>query len=123
MLNLTPHPITIRHISGAEITYPPSGQIARVRTTETEEPGFPVSNIVPSDGTNFSGGDAWTCPVIRRTFSEVEGLPEEGTPCLVASLVLAAVPGRRNVYAPDTGPTAVRDDMGRIVAVTRLVVA
>ncbi len=39
-------------------------------------------------------------------------------------MVLAALPaGTLNVYAPDTGPTAIRDERGQVIAVTRLVVA
>lgn len=37
----------------------------------------------------------------------------------VSSLVAQAVVGREDVVAPDTGPTAIRDEAGRIVAVRR----
>ena len=107
MINLTPHSITIRSKDGAEITIPPSGTVARVSTTEEVVGTCPITGA----------------PIVRRTFGEVQGLPEEGTPCLVSALVLAAVPGRAGVYAPDTGPTAIRNDAGQIVAVTRLVAA
>lgn len=107
MLNLTPHPVVIRCPDGGEVTIPPSGTGARVSTTEK------VVGICPETGAT----------IVRRVFGAVQGLPPEGTPCLVSSLVLAAVPGRRGVYAPDTGPTAIRDDEGRILAVTRLVEA
>lgn len=105
--NLTPHAITIRATDGTEITIPPSGIVARVSTTE---------EVV---GTCAITG----APIVRRKFGEVQGLPEEGAPCIVSSLVLAAVPGRSGVYAPDTGPTAVRDGNGQVIAVTRLVAA
>lgn len=107
MINLTPHPITIRRTDGAEVTIPPSGMVARVTTVET------VIGTCPETGV----------PIVARTYGEVRGLPEEGTPCLVSALVLAAVPGRKGVFAPDTGATAVRDDRGQIIAVTRLVAA
>ncbi|RME25645.1 MAG: hypothetical protein D6800_07370, partial [Candidatus Zixiibacteriota bacterium] len=60
-----------------------------------------------------------------RALGDVEGLPDpqDGTVYLVSSMVLSAVRGRRDVVAPDTGPTAIRDETGRITAVTRLVVA
>lgn len=61
-------------------------------------------------------------PVIERVLGDVQGLPEEGTPCLVSAMVLAACPGRKGVFAPDSGPTAIRVD-GQIMAVTRLVAA
>ncbi len=105
MLNLTPHPITIRRPDGVEVTFPPSGTVARVNTVER--------GISTFDGV----------PVIVRTMGNATGLPEEGVPCLVSAMVLAAVPGRTHVYAPDSGPTAIRDERGQIVAVTRLVAA
>jgi len=108
IINLTPHAITLRG-KGGEMTIPPSGQVARVATRE---------NIV---------GDLIGIPVIVREMGKVEGLPPErdGVVCLVSSMALEALRGigRRDVYAPDTGPTAVRDDQGRIVAVTRFVAA
>jgi hypothetical protein len=59
-----------------------------------------------------------------RVPGEVTGLPEDGTPCIVSAMVLAALPpGTPGVYAPDTGATAVRNDRGHIMAVTRLVAA
>jgi hypothetical protein len=106
MLNLTPHAITIRRADGSEVTIPPSGQVARVNTVER--------NI-----STFEGG----VPVIVRIGGAATGLPEEGVPCLVSAMVLAAVPGRAGVYAPDSGPTAIRDERGQVVAVTRLVAA
>jgi hypothetical protein len=107
ILNLTPHDITILGPDGTETTIPPSGTVARVSTTD---------EVV---GTCSITG----APIVRRRFGEVTGLPEEGTPCLVSALVLSAVPGREGIYAPDTGPTAVRNESGQIVAVTRLVAA
>ena len=105
MINLTPHPIVIRAEDGTETVLAPSGRVARVSTTE---------EVV---------GDLNGVPVVRRMLGAVEGLPEDDTPCVVSALVLAAVPGRANTYAPDTGATAVRDERGQIVAVTRLVAA
>lgn len=105
MLNLTPHAIKIRRPDGTEIEIPPSGTVARVTTVET---------VV---------GEQLGVPVVRRVFGAPINLPPEGTPCLVASITAAAVPGRAGVYTPDTGPTAIRDSAGNIVAVTRLIAA
>lgn len=70
------------------------------------------------------GGTYWNTLVVRRTTGAIIGLPDDGdVECLVSSMVLAACPGRPNTYAPDTGPTAVRDAEGRIIGVTRLVAA
>lgn len=104
MLNLTPHPITLQFPDGTRVTIPPSGQLARVTTEEV---------VV---------GWASGLPVVSRTLGEATGLPEEGVPCIVSSMVAGAVPGRKGVYAPDSGPTAVREN-GQVVAVTRLVAA
>ncbi len=105
MLNLTPHPITIRRPDGSETTFPPSGRVARVATEETV--------VSVHDGV----------PVVTRTFGKPEGLPADGQPCLVSALVLSAIQGAKNVFAPDTGATAIRDERGFVVAVTRLVQA
>ena len=104
MINLTPHAITLQKPAGDRVTIAPSGQLARVSTTEKVFAEF--------DG----------MPVITREIGEAEGLPEEGTPCIVSAMVLAAVPGRKGVYAPDSGPSAIREN-GQVVAVTRLVAA
>lgn len=104
MLNLTPHAITLALHTGESVTFPPSGQLARVTSQEV---------VV---------GALQGVPVIKRQFGAVEGLPEDVTPCLVSALVLSACPGREGVYAPDTGPTAIREN-GQVIAVTRLVAA
>lgn len=106
MINLTPHPITIR-ANGVDTVIHPSGTLARVASSEQ------VIGVCPLTG----------APVVRRVFGDVTGLPADGADCLVSALVLSACPGRPGVFAPDTGPTAVRDDKGHIVAVTRLVAA
>lgn len=104
MINLTPHAITLQLADGTAVTFPPSGKIARVTSSEV---------VI---------GTLHGVPVIQRQFGAVEGLPEDGAPCLVSALVLSACPGREGVYAPDTGPTAIREN-GQVVAVTRLVAA
>ena len=113
MLNLTPHPITIAIDGRDPVTIQPSGTVARVETTE-----------IPRDKLAFGDAFAEEVPVISRRFGEVTGLPDDpAVACLVSSLVLSAIPGRPNTFAPDTGPTAIRDEKGHIVAVTRLVAA
>ena len=105
MLNLTPHAITIRTQAG-DVTFPPSGQVARVSTVATDT-GMVVAGV----------------RVIRNTYGPVTGLPVDGTPCIVSGMVLAALPpGTPNVFAPATGATAVREN-GQVVAVTELVAA
>lgn len=61
--------------------------------------------------------------MIKNTYGDMTGLPGPApdTIYIVSSLVLAALQGkgRTDVVAPDTGPPAIRDAQGRIVAVTR----
>jgi hypothetical protein len=106
MINLTPHPITLQLPDGSRVTFAPSGTVARVSTTELD------------------AGTVAGVPVIRRALGKAAGLPTalRHDPVIVSSMVLATLPaGTRGVYAPDTGPTAIRDAAGQVVAVTRLV--
>ena len=105
MLNLTPHAITLR-TPGGDVTFQPSGHVARVSTVATDT-GLVVAGV----------------RVIRNTYGPVTGLPTDSTPCIVSGMVLAALPpGTPNVFAPATGATAIREN-GQVVAVTELVAA
>jgi hypothetical protein len=117
-INLTPHTITIRRTGTLadvlleDIIVPPSGTVARVTTTET--------CTATVDGVRF----------VRRKLGHVTNLPRHAdgmddttVAVLVSSMVLAAVPGRANTYAPDSGPSAIRDTAGNVIAVTQLVAA
>ena len=105
MLNLTPHTIVLRLPSGQDIALPPSGTVARVSMVE---------EII---------GTVAGVPLIRRRPGRVVGLADD-EPCIVSSMVLAALPaGTSGVYAPDAGPSAIRDERGQVLAVTRLVAA
>ena len=105
IVNLTPHEIILRDEFGADTAYPSQG-VARVRSV----PGEHLS------------GPLWSAPI----WGEVEGLPEPtGDVFIVSALVAARCAGRGDVFSPGTGPNdgCVRDDAGRIVAVTRLIQA
>lgn len=106
LINLTPHEIVLRPDEGQEVVLPPSGQVARVAVSQ---------QVVAMVG---------DIPIVATTFGDIEGLPEPRPGVLyVASTLVAqaaAERGRRDVVSPDTGPTAVRDEEGRIVAVRRL---
>lgn len=115
LINLTTHSIVLRDPAGADHVIPPSGQVARVRTT----PGTP-ENV-----------DGIPVPVFGADeFGAVDGLPECPEPdaffivSLAVGQALAAAghPLARRCVRPGTGPAdgAIRED-GRIVAVTRLV--
>lgn len=123
MLNLTPHPITIRCVDGYEVTFPPSGTVARVSTVETVIGSRDVFDPSVAECDEQGNSNGSRVKVVRRVFGEVTGLPEEGIECIVSSMVLDAVKGRRGVYAPDSGPTAIRGEKGFVIAVTRLVAA
>lgn len=47
-------------------------------------------------------------------------LPDSNKNIIVSSMVLDNMPLMANVYAPDTGSTAIRNDKNQIIAVTRL---
>lgn len=118
MINYTPHAIAIDGEFGRE-TFPASGQLARVSMIETIR-----DQCGPADA---------VCVSLKA--GRVEGLPdlrhlesETGDICLVSRMVLDALvaSGDRRAkycYAPDSGPTAVRNAAGQIEAVTRLVCA
>ena len=106
MLNLTPHEIVVV-VSGREHTFPASGTVARVATTDEVVGHCPITHA----------------PIIQRVTGQVDGLPTWDVPVIVSAMVLAACPGRPNTFAPDTGPTAIRNEKGHIVSVTRLVAA
>lgn len=104
LINLTPHTVTVQ-LGEKVVEFPPSGQIARVGVEYT-----------PTDEV---GG----IPVVRATTGAVEGLPDpaEGVYYIVSAMVAQALPQRHDLLAPDTGAGAVRDETGRIIAVTRFV--
>lgn len=100
-INLTPHEIVVR-VRNMKKTFGPSGTIARVETSQ-ERVGW-------IDGIEL----------VETIYGEVTGVPEpqENTVYITSSLVASRLPERRDVVAPDTGPTAIREN-GQIVAVTR----
>lgn len=109
LVNLTPHAVVLRGTDG-DVTIAPSGTVARVAS-------------VPGADTGVQAGGV---PVFSSpSFGDVEGLPapEADTIFIVSALVLARCVGRTDVCGPGTGPNdgAVRDEGGRIVAVTRLI--
>ena len=106
-VNLTPHAIVVKGKDGKEITFPPSGKIARVMTTDVViDPANAPFPVVKTKITGITG---------------IDGIPE-GHAGIVSSMVLDNLP--RSVegafFAPDTGATAIRNADGQIVAVTRL---
>jgi hypothetical protein len=100
-INCTPHALTVEGLG----TLPPSGITPRCATVRS-----PAA---------YLGG----VRVVRQSMGAVTGLPEavDGVALIVSGMVLAALSGSRpDVFAPDTGPDAVRDN-GQITAVRGLV--
>lgn len=111
LVNLTPHPITLRTPQG-DVTIVPDGTVARVMQT-------------PSTASAVAGLPVMVLP--SPVFGPVNGLPApaEGVAFIVSGLVLAHCKGRTDVFAPATGPGdgAIRNEAGHIIAVTALVAA
>jgi len=97
IVNLTPHPLKLM-LEAGERTVPPSGTLARCVENATK--AEPLGDI----------------PLVRKTFGEVEGLPEpaEGTVYVTSALAAQAAwaKGRLDVYCPGD---PVRDADGRII--------
>jgi hypothetical protein len=110
LMNLTPHAITLISPSGEQVTVPPSGVVARV--AERMEPlgEVMVEGIV--------------VPIVKRSFGELENLPdpEPGVLYVVSALVAEAAwrAGRSDVVGL---ADFVRDEQGKVVGARALVAA
>jgi len=106
-VNLTPHLIRLITPDGV-VEIPPSGQVARVGEVRKK------------------AGEVEGLPVFAVEYGEVEGLPPSrpGTRYLVSRPVLDALRARGvqrpDVFAPDTGAGAVRNEKGEVVGVKSL---
>lgn len=68
-------------------------------------------------------GKVANIPVVETHFSEIMNLPdpEDGVYYIVNRMAMDFVPFmREDVFCVDTGPTAIRDEKGQVVAVTQL---
>lgn len=111
MLNLTPHAIVILNKDQEEvISFPPSGTVARVSTSEKEV------GVWRHEGDHI--------PIMVKQIGKVVDVPlsEEGVQFLVSAMVLAELGSEYHniAFAPDTGATAIRNVGGYILGVTRL---
>ncbi len=62
-------------------------------------------------------------PIAETHFEKIVNLPdsEDGVYYIVSRIVMDFVPfDREDVFSVDTGPTAIRDQSGQVVAVTQL---
>lgn len=117
IVNLTPHTINI-YVNGDSFAISPSGKVARV-----------LVKPVHTGHLNVDTGDKHLqVPVFRNSTGRgevgLEWIPPmvQDTIYLVSGVVLEALKDadRFDIYAPDTGPTAIRDSKGQIIGVTQL---
>lgn len=107
VVNLNPHKIVVLNHEG-QTEYPPAEKPCRIKTEQ---------KLV---------GWLHATPIFSTVYGEIENLPpptdyavdpEYRTFYIVNNLILAALKGSRpDCIAPDTGPTAVREN-GQVVAV------
>jgi len=111
VVNLTPHPINLIG-DGGEIIIPPSGRVVRAR--EVRE----ILGSIQLDG-------AGTLPVIRVSYAEPEGIPEQveaDTIYIVSALAAAAIRAHRPDIADHFFVVSdpVRDSDGRVIGARAL---
>ena len=125
MLNLTPHEIKIQDMNDNEIiTISPSGRVAEISMEETTD-----RTITAGPADNALVGGPIDVPTILRRFRivgiDTDDFKVHPEGVLVSIMVLNNFPDDLRkyhpIYAPDTGETAIRDEEGRIVAVTQLI--
>ena len=99
LINLTPHDITVEKKDGTRVTYPASGQVARVEIEDVC-----VGHV---DG----------LPVYKGKPKKLVGIPnpQDGVMYIVSLFVLQHA-NREDLVSPNTSD-AIRDDEGKIVAV------
>ncbi len=114
ILNCTPHSIKYRPAGRGTVEFPPTGIVPRVSTVESEAASISCT-------LDCGGGFILDC--IQQSLGEVEGLPSASPHIyyIVSRMVFDAAPDRVDLIVPDTGKGAVRDEQGRIVAVTRFI--
>jgi hypothetical protein len=62
-------------------------------------------------------------PIVKTEFIKLVNLPdpEDGTYFIVNRITMDFIPfGREDVFCVDTGPTAIRDEHGQVLAITQL---
>jgi hypothetical protein len=120
LINLTPHDIRLS-LKGDTVTITiPSSGLARVSTKAVALEPLALTVTSPE----FGDVEYDTIPLSAVEYGAVEGLPEaqEGIGYIVSGMVAARVPHRSDVFAPDSGTTAIRKD-GQIWAVRGLIPA
>jgi len=108
LINLTPHTITLRGADGNDTVLNSEGRAVLKQTPGqlVEVEGIPVPVSTPATG------------------GEITGVPDpEEDTIYIVSYPVASFIKRPDVLSPGTSPQdgAIRDDAGRIIAVTRLI--
>ncbi len=117
-VNLTPHIIRIKGVDlntceDQTLEVQPSGDVAvcLTRMGQAQEHRLDRFAYIISSRSlgkvTLSNGQPFPAPELGKVF-------------IVSSMVQDAMP-RADVLAPDTGPTAIRDEKGQVWAVTRLI--
>jgi len=128
LVNLTPHKVTVFK-GGKMIEFEPSGKVARVKVRQEvigEVNGIPIvrTELEKIEGLKSVCANCRRvdCPYMKMELAKVAGYCEDQEPItifIVSSMVTMMVPKRKDLVSPDTGPTAVRDSAGNVVAVRR----
>ena len=132
-INLTPHTINVA-IGDNIIALPADGREARVSSENVLVGTIEYERVLHSQDV-FD--ERASIPIVKTVYGDVEtvrknadgsqtvlhvGLPEPqvGTVYIVSMLVGGLVHGRDDLYGPDSGPTAIREQ-GQIKAVRNLI--
>jgi len=104
-INLTPDPVRIKFPKGAVAVVRPFGTVARAKMSV--KPANPISLTVPT---------------VTQETESIEGLIGSGWQTkIVSAEMMKYCVGRDDVVTPDTGSSAIRDEDGNLIAVTRFI--
>ena len=108
VVNKMKHDFTLKVCDEIRV-YPPEGEPAHVEELLTEIHTLEIDGV--------------TVPVMAREFGKVEHLPAPvpGTIYIVPSLVLMACSERTDLFAPDSGESAERNEKKHVLSVCQLI--
>ena len=123
-INLTAHKIVLN-----DLVIPPSGTVALVETKQDQIAEFQgiaidtrylgkVKGLPPQRGVMMKPG---FCESVWDHHGKTREPTIDRIIYLVSSFVLSAVPARSDVAAPDSGESAIRNEDGHVVSVSRLI--
>lgn len=127
LVNCTPHDVVIVKDDGTTVTLKPSGKVIRLDVEQyvvgkidgidvvESEVGRVINLPYPCDNCERYNVD---CDIVLRDMWCAGQKPKKYY--VVSSMVTMLLPERRDLLSPDTGPTAIRDDEGNVIAVRRL---